>query len=50
MDDSKCTIPLGEIQARLAKMQKSLIEKEIDGAMIVQKTYLFYFSGTGQQG
>lgn len=50
MDDSKCTIPLSEIQVRLAKIQEYLAKKEIDGALVVQKTDLFYFTGTAQQG
>jgi Xaa-Pro dipeptidase len=43
-------IPLAELQVRLTKLQKTLAAKEMDGALIVQKTDLFYFSGTSQQG
>ncbi|TKB26539.1 aminopeptidase P family protein [Desulfopila sp. IMCC35006] len=47
--DSVC-VPSEELQSRLAKLQKSLAEKGIDGALIVQKTDLFYFAATSQQG
>ncbi|MCP4337876.1 MAG: aminopeptidase P family protein [Desulfobulbaceae bacterium] len=50
MRDSQSTIPLTELQVRLTKLQKALAAKEMDGALIVQKTDLFYFSGTSQQG
>ncbi|MDJ0623286.1 MAG: Xaa-Pro peptidase family protein [Desulfocapsaceae bacterium] len=42
--------PAGELAARIAKLQKDLQENEISGALIVQKTDLYYFSGTSQQG
>jgi len=42
--------PAGELQARIARLQQELREKEVQGALIVQKTDLFYFSGTSQQG
>ena len=44
------TTPLDEIDARIAKLQASLQEDGIDGALILQNTDLFYFSGTIQQG
>ena len=50
MDEPRVTTPLSELQERLAKLQKALTAKEVDGALIVQKTDLFYFSGTAQQG
>lgn len=50
MRDIQSTIPLAELQVRLTKLQKALAAKEMDGALIVQKTDLFYFSGTSQQG
>jgi Xaa-Pro dipeptidase len=43
-------VPAEEIQARIAKFQAVMREKEVDGSLIVQKTDLFYFSGTAQQG
>ena len=39
-----------ELTARIDKLQKALQDRGIDGALIVQKTDLFYFSGTSQQG
>ena len=50
MSDIQGNIPLAELQVRLTKLQKALAAKEMDGALIVQKTDLFYFSGTSQQG
>jgi len=50
MSDIQSNIPLAELQGRLTKLQKALAAKEMDGALIVQKTDLFYFSGTSQQG
>ncbi len=47
--DSVC-VPGDELYSRLAKLQNSLAEKGIDGALIVQKTDLFYFAATSQQG
>ncbi len=48
-NDSVC-VPIVELHSRLAKLQKSLAKKSIDGALIVQKTDLFYFAATSQQG
>lgn len=39
-----------EIEARIANLQKILQAKGIAAALIVQKTDLFYFSATSQQG
>lgn len=50
MSDIQSNIPLAELQVRLKKLQKALAAKEMNGALIVQKTDLFYFSGTSQQG
>ena len=44
------TIPAHELTARIAKLQQALATAGQDGALIVQKTDLFYFSGTSQQG
>ncbi|WP_319526334.1 Xaa-Pro peptidase family protein [uncultured Desulfosarcina sp.] len=41
--------PPSEIDARIQGLQASLQKKGIDGALIVQNTDLFYFSGTIQQ-
>ncbi len=42
--------PAAELQERTNKFQKIMQEKGISGSLIVQKTDLFYFSGTSQQG
>jgi Xaa-Pro aminopeptidase len=39
-----------EIENRIRNLQLRLQENEIDGALIVQNTDLYYFTGTGQQG
>ena len=44
------SVPLVEIEKRIAKLQNSMQLKGIDGALIVQKTDLFYFTNTAQQG
>lgn len=50
MDTPGVTTPVSELQNRFEKLQTALTEKKVDGALIVQKTDLFYFSGTAQQG
>lgn len=42
--------PLEELQSRINKLQAAMREKEIGGALIIQRADLFYFSGTGQNG
>jgi Xaa-Pro aminopeptidase len=42
--------PAQELKARIGKLQAALQKDEIDGALILQKTDLYYFSGTSQQG
>lgn len=42
--------PGTEIQQRISKLQQRLMASDISGALIVQKTDLFYFTGTAQQG
>jgi len=42
--------PLSELSARIATLQSLLAQNGREGALIVQKTDLFYFSGTSQQG
>ena len=42
--------PLQELQARIEKLQKAIQDKGVGGALIVQKTDLFYFASTSQQG
>ena len=39
-----------ELAGRIKRLQKALLEKGVSGALIAQKTDLFYFSATSQQG
>jgi len=48
MDFGRSTPP-DELNARVRKLQQHLQEKQIQGALILQNTDLFYFSGTIQQ-
>ena len=48
--DKNSNVPPVELQARVEKIQKAMAARDVGGALIVQKTDLFYFSGTGQQG
>lgn len=41
-------IPLEEIQTRIKKLQSAMGRDGFDGALIVQRVDLFYYSGTGQ--
>ncbi len=50
MGTDRVTVPSLELNARIAKLQTSLAEKDMDGALISQKTDLFYFGATSQQG
>ncbi|MBW2513799.1 MAG: aminopeptidase P family N-terminal domain-containing protein, partial [Deltaproteobacteria bacterium] len=43
-------VPITEISRRLSHLQKALQQKGIDGALIVQRVDLLYFSGTAQDG
>ena len=42
--------PLSELEARIDKLQKAMQQKGINGSLIIQKTDLFYFASTSQQG
>ncbi len=42
--------PAGELEDRISKLQRTLAERNIDAAFIVQKTDLFYYASTSQQG
>jgi Xaa-Pro dipeptidase len=42
--------PLQELETRIERLQKAMQDKGMGGALIVQKTDLFYFSSTSQQG
>ncbi len=50
MDFYKKGVPEKELNIRIKKLQSSLAAKNISGALIIQKTDLFYFAGTIQQG
>ncbi len=39
-----------ELKARIDKLQQELQAKQVDAALIIQKTDLFYFSATSQHG
>jgi Xaa-Pro aminopeptidase len=43
------TTPGTELEGRIASLQNQLVQQAIDGALILQNTDLFYFSGTTQQ-
>lgn len=43
-------MPAVELEGRIERLQQALQEKGLDAALIVQKTDLFYFSATSQQG
>jgi len=43
-------VPARELQSRIIKLQEALAAREMNGALIVQKTDLFYFAATSQQG
>lgn len=40
--------PLSEIESRIAKLQEKLASAGLEGAILLQRADLFYFSGTGQ--
>ncbi len=50
MANDSFSVPVSELNYRLAKLQESLAGKGVDGALIAQKTDLFYFAATSQQG
>ena len=49
MSDQDYSTPKTEIDDRIEKLQRQLLHEGIDGALILQNTDLFYFSGTIQQ-
>lgn len=53
MQDSAQTAhvtPSAEIEARIVKLRQAMAEEGIDAALIIQKTDLYYFGSTSQQG
>lgn len=49
MLNQECSTPKSEIDHRIQQLQEVLLREGIDGALILQNTDLFYFSGTIQQ-
>jgi Xaa-Pro aminopeptidase len=49
MNAIKPTTPLDEIERRIRRFQQHLSSQNIDGALILQNSDLFYFAGTIQQ-
>ena len=49
MTDQGFSTPKTETDQRIEKLQRRLLHEGIDGALILQNTDLFYFSGTIQQ-
>jgi Xaa-Pro aminopeptidase len=49
MTDQGFSTPKTEINRRIEKLQRRLLQAGVDGALILQNTDLFYFSGTIQQ-
>ena len=43
-------VPPGQIEKRLSDLQEQLRTHRLDGAMIIQRVDLIYFSGTAQNG
>ena len=50
MSHDTTVVPFKELENRIAKLQTALGAKGVGGALIVQKTDLFYFGATSQQG
>jgi Xaa-Pro aminopeptidase len=49
MFDTQNNVPSAEIHSRIARLQTELQNQQCDGALIVQNSDLYYFSGTIQQ-
>ncbi len=50
MNERNKPVAAAELQKRIEKLQNAMAARGMDGVLVVQKTDLFYFSGTGQQG
>jgi len=48
--DRTLNTPKTEIESRIARLQRILSRSGVDGALILQRVDLFYFTGTIQQG
>ena len=49
MFNTKCNVPEAEIRNRIGRLQSALQSRQVDAALILQNTDLYYFSGTIQQ-
>jgi Xaa-Pro dipeptidase len=49
MFNTAANVPAAEIESRIARLQRSLQKQNLDGALILQNSDLYYFSGTIQQ-
>ncbi|MDA3789826.1 MAG: Xaa-Pro peptidase family protein [Desulfobacula sp.] len=50
MIEYSMSTPESELKSRIVNLQQRLGENKVDGVLILQKTDLFYYSGTAQQG
>lgn len=50
MDSYRSGPPLEELRSRVEKLQQAMQAEDVGGALIVQKSDFYYFSGTSQQG
>ncbi len=50
MPEQKAITPRNEIESRIIKLQSELESNQIDGALILQRADLFYYTGTIQMG
>lgn len=50
MHELALSVPESELEMRISLLQAALDREKVDAVLIVQKTDLYYFSGTSQQG
>jgi Xaa-Pro dipeptidase len=50
MFNQQYNVPESELNNRIRQLQARMAENDMDGALIMQNTDLYYFSGTAQQG
>ena len=49
MFNTAANVPFSEIESRITRLQRNLQEQNLDGALILQNTDLYYLTGTIQQ-
>ena len=49
MFNTAANVPSAEIESRIARFQQDLRQQQLDGALILQNSDLFYLCGTIQQ-